>query len=87
MEHSMEIANGFLSGLLSHLESIDAEREIYLQILCKHNLDPGSLQMIKLLNEVKRQAWIQMAKDELARGESAAAVLRKFSDFFIKLQP
>lgn len=83
----MEIVSGFLGSLLSHLESIDAERAIYLQLLRKHNLDPGSLQMIKLFKEAKRDAWIQMARDELARGQSAENVLRKFSHRFTKLEP
>ena len=42
------------------------------------------MKMIELLREVKKEAWIQNATDELARGESAGAVLQKFRFNFIK---
>jgi hypothetical protein len=80
----VEISNGLLASLLSHLDAIDAERKVYLEELRKHGLQPSLLRTIKLFGEVEREVWIQQARDELARGEPAEAVLRKFRDNFIR---
>jgi hypothetical protein len=84
MEGSMEMLDGLLDSLLSHLGNIDAERKAYLQLLRKHGLQPSLMRTIDLLREVERETWIQRARDELGRGESATAVLRKFRYNFIK---
>ncbi|HEY2236977.1 MAG TPA: hypothetical protein VGK01_26150 [Candidatus Angelobacter sp.] len=80
----MEISNGVLAALLSHLDNIDSERKVYLQLLRKHGTQPSLLRTIELLREVEGEVWIKNAKDELARGVPAAAVLSKFRDNFIR---
>jgi hypothetical protein len=79
----MEISGGLLSSLLTHLDSINTERIVYLQLLRRHGLQPSLLRTLELYREVKSEVWIQNARDELAHGEPAETVLRKFRDNFI----
>lgn len=82
----MEILGGLLSTLLRHLDDINTDRIVYLELLRKHGLQPSLLQSVELSRGVKGEVWIQNARDELARGEPAEAVLRKFRDNFIWLE-
>lgn len=83
----MDISGGLLSCPLRHLDSINTERIVYLQLLRTHGLQPSLLRTLELYREVKSEVWIQNARDELARGEPAEAVLRKFRDNFIMHSP
>jgi hypothetical protein len=46
-------------------------------------MQPSLLPTLELYREVKSEFWIQNARDELAHGEPAEAVLRKFRDNFM----
>lgn len=56
---------------------IEAEKSSCLQLLRKHGLDPGLLQMARLFGDVERSAWIQRAGDDLQGGESPVNVMPK----------
>jgi hypothetical protein len=86
-EGEMETSSGFLSCLPDHLQGIEAKKNIYFDLLRKHKLVTGSLQFAMSLQDARRSKWIQMAIDELDRGEPEAAVLRKFPKCLIKHEP